>query len=279
MIDTKINEIPVSPPQQNEDEDEGLTFCCGPNAMFSRRNCRRYYGIVADIAHVDKESKRLLQLCWPLTLSSGLGAFFEVLSVSIIANYLGTNTLTAYVVTDLLIGLTDTFLTGPADALNTLCSHAIGAENYNLAGQYVQIAAILYLIVGVPALGFWYVWIGDIVSLMGLDNVADIVSHYTTIVVWHYLISGLFRGYYVLLDISGYVRIGAIFDIVYMFTNVSMLWALCAYWDGINLFWIGVIELINAITFFTIFTILVACKGWIAPFTKGIFGGIALRVS
>ena len=247
--------------------------------MLSRRNCRRYCCILADIAYVDKESKHLLELCWPLTLSSGLEAFCEVLSVSIIANYLGTNTLTAYVVTDLLIGLTDTFLTGPADALNILCSHAIGAENYNLAGQYVQIAAVLYLIIGVPALGFWYFFIGKIVSLMGLDNVADIVSHYTTIVVWHYLISGLFRGYRVLLDISGYVRIGAIFDIVYMFTNVSILWTLCAYWDGINLFWIGVIELINSVIYFTIFIILVACKGWISPFTKGIFGGVAFRVS
>ena len=159
-----------------------------------------------------------------------------------------------------------------------LCSHAIGAGNYHLAGQYVQISAALYLLLGVPALGVWFIWIGDIVRLMNLNDVADIVSDYTEVVVWYYLLNGLFRGYHVLLDISGYAVVGSIFDVLYGITNVSVIWLLCAYWEGIELYWIAVVELILASTFFVAFNILIACKGWLAPFTRGIIGSFALRV-
>jgi MATE family multidrug resistance protein len=255
-------------------------MCFGENSIFSRKNIRYCYGVMADIAHIDKESKRLIQLGWPMTLSGLIDALFEAMSVAIVANYLGTQALTAYVVSALLIGLTDTFMAGPSDALNTVCAHAIGAENYTLAGQYVQIAAVLYLLMGVPLLGVWYVWMGDAMLLMGLSQkVATIGAQYTRVVVWHYLLSGLFDGYNALLDITGFVTIGAIFDIIYGFVNVSVLWLICVYWPGVNLVIISLVELAISILFFIIFTLLVICAGWLAPFAKGMLGTFALNVS
>ncbi len=248
--------------------------------MFSLRNIRDYYGVLADIAHIDTETKRILQLGWPLTASAGIDAIFEMLSVIIVSNKLGNDALIAYVIADLLIGLTDTFLAGPADALNTVCSHAVGAENYKLAGQYVQIAALLYLIVGVPMLGVWYFWIGDVVLLMGFEEeIANTTAEYAKIVVWHYLISGLFDGYNSLLDVTGYALIGSIFDIIYGTVNVVLLWVLCTSWDGVTLYWIGFFELMVSILFFVVFTILVAWRGWLNRFAEGMLGSFALYVS
>lgn len=261
-----------------EDEKEvEPTICCGSNAMLSRRNIRYTYGVLTDIAHIDKESKRIIQLCWPMTLSSGIDALFDVIGSALVANYLGTNALIAYIITDLLIGLTDVFLGGPADALNTLCAHAVGAENNHLAGQYVQISAVLYLFLGIPALGVWWVWIGDVVKLMGLERLADIVSQYTKIAVWHYALGGLFEGYNSLLDVCGYVTIGAMFDIAFGFTNLVILWLSCIYWEGFDLIKLAIVELIVSFAFFIGFTIFVACMGWLSPFTDGMLKSCAFR--
>jgi MATE family multidrug resistance protein len=215
-----------------------------------------------------------------MTLSEVIDALLEAVSVAIIANYLGTEALTAYVLSELLIGLSDEFISGPSEALNTLCAHAIGAENYILAGQYVQIAAVIYLIMGIPSLAVWYIWIGDVVLLMGLsDKVALITAQYTKIIVWHYLLSGLFDGYNALLDITGYVTIGAILDIIYGLIEVTVLWIMCKYWDGVNLVHISLVELGLSIVFFILYTLLVICQGWLSRFTKGMLGTFALGVS
>ncbi len=257
-----------------------MTICCGPNAMLAKRNLRYYYGVVADIAHIDRETKRLIQLGWPMTLSAAIGALFEAISVAVVANYLGTSELTAFVVARLMIGLTDTFMAGPSDALNTVCAHAIGAGNDTLAGQYVQIAAALYLIMGVPLLGVWYVWIADVARLMGLsDQVVGVIGEYTRVVVWVYLMSGLFEGYNSLLDITGYASVGAIVDVVYGFVGTSVLWLACVYWDDMNLYWVAMIELIVSVLFFIGFTIIVACGGWLNRFAKGMLQTCAIRVS
>jgi Na+-driven multidrug efflux pump len=214
-----------------------------------------------------------------MTLAAGIVALFEAFSVGIVANYLGTDVLIAYVVTELLIGLTDTFLAGPSDALHTVCAHAIGGENYTLAGQYVQIAAALYLLLGIPTLGVWYFWIGDIVRLMDLERVADMVSIYTKVVVWHYVLSGLFDGYNALLDITGHVTVVAVFDIIYGLTNVVILWLMCAYYEGFNLYLLGVTQLIVSVAFFIMFTFLVVYKGWLSSFAHGMLRTFALSVS
>jgi hypothetical protein len=262
-----------------EDQEIEFTFCCGPNAILARHNIRDYYEKVVDIAHFDIETKRLLQLCWPMTLEASINALFELISAGIIANYLGTDALTAYVVTGLLIGLTDTFLTGPSGALHTVCGHAIGGGNYTLAGQYVQIAAVLYLLLGVPTLGVWYFWIGDVVRLMNLERVADMVSNYTKITVWHYLLSGLFDGCFALLDITGHVTVVAVYGIIEGLANVILLWLMCEYYEGFNLYLLGVIQLILGVTFFVLFTLLVVDQGWLSSFAHGMFRTFALSVS
>lgn len=88
-----------------------------------------------NIANPDLETKRLLKLGVPFTAAAMFEAFFDSVSVALVSRYLGVETLSAFVIAELLIGLSDTLVGGVADTLETLCAHAIGAENYFLAGQ------------------------------------------------------------------------------------------------------------------------------------------------
>ncbi len=118
-------------------DDEGstdTTLCCGPKALFSRRSMRTSLNNLIRIANPDKETQRLLKLGVPLTIGAIFESLFEAICIILISRYLGVQALSAFVVAETMIGLSDTFIGGVGETLETLCSHAIGAQNYYLAG-------------------------------------------------------------------------------------------------------------------------------------------------
>ncbi len=110
------------------------TFCCGPKALFSRRSLKNSIHSLVRIANPDRETKRLLKLGIPLTTAAIFESLFDAVGVALISRYLGVNALSAYVVAETMLGLSDIFVGGLGETLDTLCSHAIGAANYDLAG-------------------------------------------------------------------------------------------------------------------------------------------------
>lgn len=102
--------------------------------MFSRRSLKISLNGLVRIANPDRETQRLLKLGIPLTLAAVFESLFDAICVALISQYLGVQALTAYVVAETMLGLSDIFIGGVSDTLNTLCSHAIGAANYDLAG-------------------------------------------------------------------------------------------------------------------------------------------------
>ncbi len=121
-----------------------------------KSSCGRWYDFIAYVANWDEENKAIFKLAAPLTVSSLSYAIFDAISTALISRYLGSEVLSAYIVTNLLIGLSDTFINGVGDALGAVCSHAIGMGNYKLAGQYVQIGAIVYGVFAIPCMGIWW---------------------------------------------------------------------------------------------------------------------------
>ncbi len=220
-----------------------------------------------------------MELGIPFTLSEVSEAFFDAVTVALISHYLGVNALSAYVVTHLLVGLSETLIDGVYECLGIVCPHAIGAENYFLAGQYVQIAMVLYFIFAIPVMGVWWFFMGDCIRLFGLDeSVVVIGEEYTKIVIFHYILEGIFEAYTGLLDMVGYALQATIFDIIVGIVEVSVVWLALAFWDDVDLFWVGVIHLAAGTFFLFIFTVLATCLGWLEPFIPGLTRSFALKV-
>lgn len=94
--------------------------------------------LFANVLRVDGETRRLLKLGIPLTISSCANSFFTTLELMIIARHTTTFELAAYSIVFELVGLTNSILHAPISACKTLCSHALGAGNTKLAGTYMQ---------------------------------------------------------------------------------------------------------------------------------------------
>lgn len=263
----------------DETKDVNMTICCGKNALFSWTSLKRSLNELVIIANPDRETKRIVALGAPLTLSAVAESLFDAIQVALVSNYLGVDALSAYVVANLLIGLSETFIGGVADALNTVCSHAIGAENYDLAGQYVQIASVVYVAAAVPIMGIWWFLMDDCLRLFGLnDNVIAIGAEYSKIAMFTYIVEGVFEAYTALLDISGYALQATIFDILTGALDCILLWVLLSTIDNFNLFWVGVTSLCVTVFCFVLFTVIAVLCGWLDPFWNGMIKTFALSV-
>ena len=90
------------------------------------------------------------------------------------------------------------------EALATLCSQAIGANNKKLAGQYVQIVVILYTLFFIPFMLMWAAYMGSALRWLGFDEeTVEIGRSYNYILVVDLLIDGLGEAIHGLMDVGG----------------------------------------------------------------------------
>jgi len=278
---TESNEDPKQGEGFKDEASEDLEMTSiygGKNALCSCRTFKRAYHELGVIATPDKETRRIFGLGAPFVLASIVDSAFEALCVALISKYLGIEALQAYVITNLLIGLSDVLVGGFLDALDTVCPHAIGAGNHKLAGQYVQISTIIYAIGSLPIMGMWLWIMEDCLRLFGMsDDVVEIGVQYTKVVIFDYLLSGLFDSFTGLLDVIGYVKEGTAFDIVAGAADAVVLWVILETVPGITLYWVGVIHLISCIVTSILFTSIAVFRGWLDPFWEGLVGSNALK--
>lgn len=109
-----------------------------------------------NVLRVDKETRSLLQLAVPFTISSCATSFFTTVCFIIISKNVSTLEITAFAIVLVLVELSDGVLTAPINACTTLCAQAVGAGNFTLAGTYLQLATLMYCSVSAVVFVFWY---------------------------------------------------------------------------------------------------------------------------
>lgn len=146
---------------------------------------------------------RLVKLTIPFAFNSIFEASMEVIFAIIIGKLMGTDALTTFVVVDIFLGTTSEFIGGIIDAQITLLSHAIGAGNNYLAGQYVQISTISYVLLQMPAILFWRYTIYSLIIWLGFDNsIATYAQQYANVAVFCDLVAGISEGIHSILEVT-----------------------------------------------------------------------------
>jgi glycosylphosphatidylinositol transamidase (GPIT) subunit GPI8 len=72
------------------------------------------------IIKYDRETNRLMVLRGPFTVAASSKAFYDAVTLAIVSQNLGVDALSAFVIVNLCIGITDQFVKGVADSLNTV---------------------------------------------------------------------------------------------------------------------------------------------------------------
>jgi len=217
-----------------EDEVDYDVCCCGTNpSIWNPALIVRGMSTIVDLAEYDNESKRLIKLAVPMTISEVLDKVFDNVQLALIARNISTDAVAAFAISGLFIELTDTFIKGIPDAENTVCSHAIGCRNFFLAGQYVQIAAVLYVAFSIPLLGVWYYVMDDAILWLGLNQrIAKMGADYTRIAIIPVGLEGIAEALLAVLDITDHEDFVACFWVGSAFLQTAAIAFFTIYYDG-----------------------------------------------
>jgi len=231
------------------------------------------------IAEWNYESKRICKLGGPFVSQALVEGICEAVRVAIVGQFISTPALSAYVVVDLMVGLTTQFLSGFQNALATLCSHAVGGDNKKLAGQYVQLATIFYSLCYVPIFVLWSIFAGDTIAWLGFDPETVSIGHdFAVLFLFAEFLGGIGDSVHGLLDTIDLERYSTGFIVVQEILCTLAFLAVGMGTDTKTLQLVGVVLIaVNAIALVLNITIIVL-KGWFDHYLDGLVGGLAILV-
>ncbi len=249
----------------------------------SRGMCGSWFHQLLVIADYDYETKRLLKLGVPFVMQATLIGVMETVRVALIGKLIGTTALSAYLIVQLAVGTTDIFLLGLIEACASLCSHAVGAGNKRLAGQYIQIATILFVLAYIPVFLMWMYLIGPLFTWLGFGGTDGgptraIGEQFTMLYLFARFIMGIHHSSHALLDVIGKENYSTAFISLQevALTIAYLVAALRPDTSDLNL--IGLLHIAVAAAMLIINSAIIAYNGWFDKFLDGMVGSCALMV-
>lgn len=229
------------------------------------------------IVKYDNETKRLLRLAIPFTFSAVADTTADLVILAIISQYIGTDSMIAYAMTDVIVGISASFMGGWVEAISSLGSMAYGAGNFELAGQYVQNACIGYVLCEIPMAFVWGFSIGHIMLLMGFDeSIAELSQSFVWVKVAINMMEGLNE---CVMDFLEVIEKEAYANVMFCLSSGTQvgLAALFAIYMEANLVILGLVLLVNQALFFFINVLIPNKLGWFRRFEDGLFGRCSCR--
>jgi Na+-driven multidrug efflux pump len=172
---------------------------------------------------------------------------------------------------------------GLIDACISLCSHAVGVGNRRLAGQYIQIATILYTLCYIPIFVLWIFLIGPLFTWLGFDGKDDgltreIGEQFTLLYLFSCFLKGVNTSAHALLDVIGKENYSTAFvssqEVAMMLA--TLVAALQPGASDLNL--VGLLLIAVAAAALIINAAIIAYYGWFDKFLDGMVGSFALLV-
>ena len=95
---------PDHPPTFDENGANGFNVCCSTQEMYHPSNILQTRNNMLNIARFDNESRRIIALMTPFTISAILDKLFEGIDIALISSRLGTDALAAYAIAGYFVG-------------------------------------------------------------------------------------------------------------------------------------------------------------------------------
>jgi len=258
-------------------EGEELDVCCGDHAWWKPVMLASMFDRLLEVAEWDSESKRILNLSVPFSVSAIVAGVSETVRIALVAHFIGTDAVAAYTIVLLILGLTQEFFGGFALTSASLCSHAVGRKNYKLAGECVQISSILYTLFMIPNILVWMFFTDDVVRLFGFNEATvEMAQRYARYAVATQWFEGMDEAYGSLLEVIGHERFTMSLDIANEVFSTSIILASCLA-ETATLTDIGIIELGTEALFYGFSVSISNLAGWVSKYMEGMIHTNALR--
>ena len=265
-------------PKPGMEGETELDLCCGVNAWWKPSIIAMGFDRIVVLAEWDHELKRIVTLSIPFVLTALLLGINQTITVTLVSQFIGTDAVVAFVIVELVLGLTFAFFSGFVSTEATLCSQAVGARNFKLAGQYVQICAAIFTICMIPNIAIWSFVIDDVIQLFGFGaKVADIGHKYALVLLFRQWINGVNYAYHGLLNVIDRERWSTFISVVEDTVGVLAILGVVLSKET-TLQEIGLIKLGVSVLFFVFNSWYTVFRGWVNQYLEGMLGSCALSV-
>jgi Na+-driven multidrug efflux pump len=230
-----------------------------------------------NIVSFNKETRKIIQLAIPYSISAIISSTSATVCLILVSKHVGTNAVTAYAIVLILMGLTDRMLKSPIYACTSLCARAVGVGNNRLAGQYVQLATIFYMVFNIPVGCIWWKYMYDVVQFLewGDDATALLSRQFTRVYIWSIILGGISSAVWQLFEIADHTVVGTMTSIAWGIANVIGVSILVTTQQA-TLPEVGIVFICTAVIFNGLNFILIKRYGWSIPFEGGLFRSVAI---
>eukprot|EP00980_Cylindrotheca_fusiformis_P019069 scaffold6433_cov125-Cylindrotheca_fusiformis.AAC.11 len=248
--------------------------------LHENENQTGWFYSVVDLARPTDESRRVVKTALPLTIGATSEAAFRLVTASFICQYLGSQSMVAYLLVGLFVRLTSEELSGAIiDALSSFLEALYFSTESNgtyFSGQYIQVAIFLQLILGIPLLVLWALVMNPVVNwLVQSHTVAAIAEEYTRIASIGYILQSISRTFTAVFHICGHEHFESVIDFVTSMLQMVAVACAVALDDSTDMKTVAYIQVLVGFSAcvakmgFPIF------KGWEKPFRSGILGNFS----
>ena len=257
------------------DDDESLLFW-QPSLI----STKAAFDQTVQLAEWDSEMKRIVRLCIPYSIAALVESIVSVIIVALVSRYLGVEAVAAFTVVGIILEPSSEFLGGILASETTLCSQAIGNCNFDLAGQYVQVAAFLYTVLMIPNAIVWSFFVDDLIILFGFDeSTAKMGQDYAFVLLFHQWVLAMNSSYHELLNVIDFEQYSTTINAIEGISAVVATALLLVFRPDTTIQQVGIVHLIIS-AFFLLFTLwFTICVGWMNKYLTGLVGSLAIRVS
>ena len=248
-----------------------------PNKVTWRQNISHSVDFYLDMVSYDDETRRILRLAVPFTASALVESVLGLVELAIVGFYLGTEAMVAFVLVDIIVGISSAFVGGFIESVSSLTSMASGAGNNRLCGEYLQISTGFYFLFQIPFVFVWSFAVEPIVLLMGFDEyTSSIAKDFGRVAIFVDIVGGISEGFYDFLEVIDHEAFANIMGCIEACVETGLI-ALFAIKTSADLVIIGLVMIVN-VCFFLLLNIAIAVnKGWLKAFESGLIGRCAFR--
>lgn len=249
------------------------------NASTLPTNNLTWWQLFLLVCDYDKELHRIITLTLPFVTDALVRGLMESVNVALIGHFVGTGAVSAYVTVHMVVGLAVTAIGGFYESLTTLCSQAIGAKQKRLAGQYVQLAVVLYLLAFVPLMVVLVWGMEGILRWFGFEE--DTVQQgveYNKVYLFLNAVGAVSGVTFVLLDVIEQERYSMWASIIEEVLSTFSAFLVVMVHDGPTLWLIGIVFLVISCLCLMVNMAIIMYNGWFDEFLGGMVGSCALSV-
>jgi hypothetical protein len=232
----------------------------------------------------DPVTRSVARLSVPFLLQALLSATCDLIQLALVGHRLGTMSLSAFVIVDLLVRLTDDVVGSILSAGNKMITQVTESDNTSKdssykAGRYLQLSMLLFVAGCIPFILLWSFHMDQVLLFLGYDaETAEMGRQFVIPYAVGKPFAGICSGFRIMLDVVGY-EVQSTYLTLIEEVSFTVIVAVFLCWRSMfpnaNIGGLGYVFLICDVGYLLAVLSVIHFNGWLQEYMEGFTAGLS----